>query len=137
MRACVCACACVATRSTPDPRKKITLAHTHTTQTRHIRTRTTHTHTHTQIHAGSDEGRRRSEIYDDAIHLHTIRLAMLAHLRCPPRGFEAVVSRHFALVAAPLQEQCAEWARCARSDEMRRDIAAAGGELTVELARLL
>ena len=89
-----------------------------------------------QIHAGSEEGRRRSEIYDDAIHLHTIRLAMLAHLRRPPAGFEEVISRHFAVLAEPLLEQGMEWARCARSEEMSRDIAAAASELKSELERL-
>ena len=82
-----------------------------------------------QIHQGSEEGLRRSRQYDDAIHLHNIRLAMTAHLREPPLGFGDVVAAHFSQLAGPVLDMCAAWGREATSQEMRNEIAAAAAAL--------
>lgn len=82
-----------------------------------------------QIHQGSEEGRRRSQEYDDQIHLHNIRLAMVAPLRSSPLGFDDVVRRHFRVLGVAVLAQCDAWAKCATSTEMRMDLAAATASL--------
>ena len=85
---------------------------------------------------GSEQGQRRCREYNDGIHLHTIRLAMLSHLRSSPAGFEEVVRRHFAVLKAPITAQCAEWAARATTAGMRAEIARVLAELSAELAAL-
>ena len=90
-----------------------------------------------EIHRGTAEGRRRSREYDDAIHLHTISLAMLAHLeQGAPRGFDDVVRRHFGVLTEPLLGLCTTWARSATTAEMRAEISTATDALRRALKRL-
>ncbi len=50
-------------------------------------------------------GQAASAQYNNTIRVQTLRLAVIEMLRHPPRGFEEVVRRHFALVGPALVQQ--------------------------------
>jgi baculoviral IAP repeat-containing protein 6 len=55
---------------------------------------------------GTPAGNVASAAYNDTIRVQTLRLAMTGMLRNPPRGFEAVVRTHFAVLGPAIVEQC-------------------------------
>ncbi len=56
---------------------------------------------------GSAEGKRQSEDYSRPLLAATIRHAMLDQMNSPPKGFESIVSTHFALKKAEILRQVA------------------------------
>jgi hypothetical protein len=58
---------------------------------------------------GTREGNAGSEAYSRTIRLANLRYAMIDILRYPPKGFEEVVSRHFALCRRRIAMQSKRW----------------------------
>ncbi|KAA0168690.1 hypothetical protein FNF28_02429 [Cafeteria roenbergensis] len=83
------------------------------------------------------EGKAAAFQYADQRRLHTIRLAMLEQLRCPPLGFEEVIKLHFALRGKALLKQCEDWAAdsAKHGSTYASGIAAAAKEFKELLAR--
>jgi hypothetical protein len=74
---------------------------------------------------GTREGNAGSEAYSRTIRLANLRYAMIDILRHPPKGFEEVVSRHFALCRRRIAMQSKRWlleaAATARRSQSRED----------------
>jgi ubiquitin-protein ligase len=92
---------------------------------------------------GTREGNAGSEAYSRTIRLANLRYAMIDILRHPPRGFEEVVSRHFALCRRRIAMQSKRWmleaAATARRSQSRENdkIHAQFSQLHADLLSLL
>ncbi|CAB9500530.1 (E3-independent) E2 ubiquitin-conjugating enzyme [Seminavis robusta] len=58
---------------------------------------------------GTPAGEEGSKRFNNKIRLHTLRHAMIAHLRHPPLGFEEVTKRHFVLCRKRILVQARRW----------------------------
>lgn len=59
--------------------------------------------------AGTSEGDVESERYNETIRAATLKWAILEHLKSPPKGFEEIVSTHFALRRTRIRKMCEKW----------------------------
>ena len=80
-----------------------------------------------------DEGSRR---YNLSLQLATLRHAVIAHLRDPPRGYAEVVRRHFAMCRVRLVAQARRWVIESYGTELYARFVHAEGELLKLLAEI-
>ncbi|KAJ3035186.1 hypothetical protein HDV00_004255 [Rhizophlyctis rosea] len=59
--------------------------------------------------AGTNEGKRKSKLYNEEIRLNTLRHAVVGQLRSPPAGCEAFIRQHFECVAGPVMKTALRW----------------------------
>lgn len=59
----------------------------------------------------TDHGRRQSQSYNEDLHLHTARHAILAYLRRPPTPFENALRAHWVLTAPEVKATLNRWVR--------------------------
>ena len=78
---------------------------------------------------GTPHGRAASQAYDDELRVGTVRYAMIAPIRAPPKGLEAACRAHFRLQRKRLLAQVSAWARGAASAKHRAALRRLLGEL--------
>ena len=81
----------------------------------------------------SDVGREGSAKYNNTVRLETLRCAMVGQLRRPPKGFEDVTVRHFAVCRQRIVVQARRWMLEARDTSLYGRYERAYGELVVLL----
>jgi ubiquitin-protein ligase len=81
----------------------------------------------------TDIGRKGSAKYNNTVRLETLRCAMVNHLNCPPKGFEDISVRHFALCRKRIVVQARRWMLEARGTSLYGRYERAYGELVVLL----
>jgi ubiquitin-protein ligase len=86
---------------------------------------------------GTRAGMRASHDYNARLHLHTLRHAIVAQLRAPPRGFEATVAQYARLAAPLLRTQARAWLDEARGTPLEAPLQREVDALDRELDRLL
>lgn len=63
-------------------------------------------------------GRAGSAKYNNRVRLETLRCAMIEQLRSPPKGFEEVIIRHFAMCRQRIVAQARRWMLEARGTDI-------------------
>jgi ubiquitin-protein ligase len=86
---------------------------------------------------GTAAGKRASEQYSAKLRLHTLRHAIVAQLRTPPRGFEAAVHQYARTMAPLLREQAHVWREEARGSALEAAMQRESDALERELDRIL
>ena len=86
---------------------------------------------------GTRAGMRASHDYNAKLHLHTLRHAIVAQLRAPPRGFETTVAQYARLAAPLLRTQARAWLDEARGTPLEAPLQREVDALDRELDRLL
>lgn len=81
----------------------------------------------------TDIGRKGSAKYNNTVRLETLRCAIVNHLNCPPKGFEDISVRHFALCRKRIVVQARRWMLEARGTSLYGRYERAYGELVVLL----
>ena len=85
---------------------------------------------------GTPEGRKKSAAHNEEIRLHTVRHAMIDHLKKPRSGVADVVRQHFRLRRWSIMRQVVRWCEEAEDPVARRRTRDAANELAKLLAEL-
>ena len=85
---------------------------------------------------GTPEGRKKSAAHNEEIRLHTVRHAMIDHLKKPRSGVAEVVRQHFRLRRWSIMRQVVRWCEEAEDPVARRRTRDAANELAKLLAEL-
>lgn len=85
---------------------------------------------------GTPEGNAKSKAYNEEIRLHTMRWAMLAHLRKPRGGLEAPIKEHFRLQRSRILRQCTGWVAQAEDPTRKARMQDALAEIRAALSAL-
>jgi ubiquitin-protein ligase len=83
---------------------------------------------------GTPAGEIGSMRFNHKVRLHTLRHAMISHLRHPPLGFEEVTKRHFALCRKRVLAQARRWTKEAQDTPLFKSFGKAYEELITLLS---
>mmetsp|Transcript_28549 Transcript_28549/g.25440 ORF Transcript_28549/g.25440 Transcript_28549/m.25440 type:complete len:352 (+) Transcript_28549:6147-7202(+) len=62
-----------------------------------------------EVHAGTEQGELDNEGYSNVVRYCNIKYCMIEQIRHPPKGFEAIIKRHFYLKKKEILEECNQW----------------------------
>mmetsp|Transcript_29748 Transcript_29748/g.27233 ORF Transcript_29748/g.27233 Transcript_29748/m.27233 type:complete len:197 (-) Transcript_29748:3171-3761(-) len=64
--------------------------------------------------AGTKSGEMNNEGYCNVVRYCNIKYAMIEQIKNPPKGFEAIIKRHFYLKKEKILEECKQWIKLAK-----------------------
>ena len=85
---------------------------------------------------GTEEGAKRSRLYNEELRLHTLRHAVRDQLRKPRAGLEDAIRAHFAAAAPALRAQCAAWLAASTDEASKPRLQEVVSEVLHELDKL-